>query len=246
MSESFVRFERVHKAIKGQTIIGEVSLHAGRGAVIALCGGNGAGKSTLLRMLVGILQPTRGDITIDGLRWRDNRKRYAGLIGYMPDDYRFSAGLTAMETMTFWAKLKGLEKVRAIEALAEVGLEHTGPKPVASFSKGMQQRVLFAQALLARPPLIVMDEPTNGLDPYWIETFMQLVRNAAADGQTVFFSTHQLHIAEALADQIVFLQGGHIVLDGAGGDIRQHLDGAGLSNAFLELPGIPEAAVRRS
>lgn len=216
MSEkSFVRFERVHKAIKRQSIIGEVSLHAERGTVVALCGGNGAGKSTLLRMLVGILHPTRGDITIDGLRWKDDRKRYAGLIGYMPDDYRFSAGLTAMETMTFWARLKGLDKTRAAEALAEVGLERTGTKPVASFSKGMRQRVLFAQALLARPPLIVMDEPTNGLDPYWIEMFVQLVRKAAAGGQTVFFSTHQLHIAEALADRIIFLQDGRMVTDGA-------------------------------
>ncbi len=163
MTDPLVRFEAVHKVFKGKTVIGEVHLQAGRGEVVALCGGNGAGKSTLIRMLAGILRPTRGTITVDGLRWEDDRKRYAQQIGYMPDDYRFSAGLTALETMLFWARLRGLGKKEARELLARVGLEDTGTKPVASFSKGMRQRVLFAQVLLAKPPLIVMDEPTNGL-----------------------------------------------------------------------------------
>lgn len=221
MAEPFVHVQQVHKEIRGQTIIDEVTLSVRRGEVVALCGGNGAGKSTLLRMVAGILHPTRGTITIGGLSWKEDRRRYTELFGYMPDDFRFSPGLTAMEVMAFWAKLRGLDRRRASEVLAEVGLGETGAKPVASFSKGMRQRVLFAQAMLARPPLLIMDEPTNGLDPYWINMFVTLIRKAAANGQTVLFSTHQLVIAEALADRIVLLRGGKIAAETTREELRR-------------------------
>jgi ABC-type multidrug transport system ATPase subunit len=195
-----------------------VNLNIAQGQIVALCGGNGAGKSTVLRMIAGIIHPTRGEITVGGVRWKDDRMRYAEQIGYMPDDYRFAGGLTARETMAFWTKMRGVPKQRAEEALAEVGLADTGTKPVSSFSKGMRQRILFAQALLARPPLIVMDEPTNGLDPHWTETFVKLVRQAGKRGQTVIFSTHQLEVARALADRVVLLQDG-IVVEKHGGVI---------------------------
>ncbi|WP_152392690.1 ABC transporter ATP-binding protein [Paenibacillus guangzhouensis] len=238
MDDVVVRCDAVHKVFKGRTVIGKVQLDIGRGEAVALCGGNGAGKSTLLRMLAGILQPTSGTITVNGLSWQDDRRQYARQIGYMPDDYRFSAGLTAMETMLFWARLRGLGPTHAREALLEVGLSDTDSKPVASFSKGMRQRVLFAQALLAKPPLIVMDEPTNGLDPYWMSTFVNLVREAVAGGQTVLFSTHQLEIAEALANRIVFLRDGEVVLDENQADIRQKYGAVGLHEAFGGLFGI--------
>lgn len=242
MTEQLVRFDAVHKAFNGKTVIDEVHLHVDRGEAVALCGGNGAGKSTLLRMLTGNLRPTGGTITVNGLRWQDDRRQYARQIGYMPDDYRFSPGLTALETMLFWARLRGLGKNRARAVLSLVGLSDTGGKPVASFSKGMRQRVLFAQALLAEPPLIVMDEPTNGLDPYWMETFVKLVRQAAANGQTILFSTHQLQIAEALADRIVFLRDGNVILDEKKSEIRRKYGASGLQQAFGQLFGIPGGA----
>lgn len=243
MADKFVRFEAVHKVFNGKTVIGEVNLAAEAGEVVALCGGNGAGKSTLLRMLAGIIRPTSGQITIGGLRWEDDRRRYARQLGYMPDDYRFSAGLTALETMLFWARLRGLGEARAREVLELVGLSDTGRKPVTSFSKGMRQRVLFAQALLAKPPLIVMDEPTNGLDPYWMGNFVQLVRQAAADGQTILFSMHQLQIAEALADRIVFLRDGHVVLDVTKSEIREKYGASGLQEAYGAIFGLPTAGL---
>lgn len=241
MSDAFVKLDAVHKSYKGKTVIESISLEIAPGTAVALCGGNGAGKSTLLRMLAGIMLPTKGTITVDGVRWSVNRQAYADKIGYMPDDYRFSPGLTAMETMLFWARLRGLGKERAAEALSLVGLSDAGRKPVASFSKGMRQRVLFAQALLAKPPLIIMDEPTNGLDPYWMESFVSLVKGAVADGSAVLFSTHQLPIAEALAERIVFLQGGGIVLDGRADEIRSSRGAEGLQHLFGELFGLAGA-----
>lgn len=238
MAEPVLMVTSIRKSIRRQEIIRDFSLRAEAGQVVALLGGNGAGKSTILRMIAGILHPDEGEIRVGGLRWKDDRRKFAERIGYMPDDYHFSAGLTAMETMTFWAKLRGLPKSRAAEALAEVGLSDTGAKPVSSFSKGMRQRVLFAQAMLAQPPLVLMDEPTNGLDPYWMDSFIRLVRGAAERGQTVLFSTHQLEIAEATADRIVFLRDGVAAFDSSGGG----WSGAGsdaLREAFARMYGIP-------
>lgn len=232
MVEPFVRLEGIKKQIKGQVIINLLDLHVMQGQIVALFGGNGAGKSTILRMIAGISQPDSGSITVGGIQWKEDRRRYARQVGYMPDDLRFGQGLTAYETLAFWASLRGLPKARAREALEEVGLEDTGKKPVASFSKGMRQRVLLAQVLLARPPLIIMDEPTNGLDPYWLDTFVRIVRETAANGQTVIFSTHQLQMAEKLADRIAFLKGGRIELQGTTADIRKKLGAHGLEDAF--------------
>ncbi|WP_020619790.1 ABC transporter ATP-binding protein [Paenibacillus daejeonensis] len=239
MGEPFVQLSGIRKTMQRQVIIQDLHLSAERGEIVALCGGNGAGKSTILRMLAGVMQPDQGDIVVGGLRWRENRLDYAGQIGYMPDDYRFSPGLTASETMRFWAGLRGLSAARAREVLSEVGLTETGRKAVSAFSKGMRQRILFAQALLARPPLLIMDEPTNGLDPYWMESFAELVRQAAAAGQTVIFSTHQLPLAEGLADRIAFLRGGVIELEGTPARIREQLGSEGLQEAFASLFGFP-------
>ncbi|WP_138751410.1 ABC transporter ATP-binding protein [Paenibacillus sinopodophylli] len=238
MADSIVKLEGITKAIKKQIIIEDLHMQIEPGQIVALCGGNGAGKSTILRMIAGISQPDSGSITVGGLRWKEDRKRYAELIGYMPDDFRFSHGLTAYETLAFWAVLRGIGKERVKELLHVVGLEDTGNKAVSSFSKGMRQRVLFAQALLAKPPIILMDEPTNGLDPYWIESFVRMVKETAANGQTVIFSTHQLHIAEVLADRIALLRGGQIELEGSASAIRKQLGASGVQAAFAEWFGL--------
>lgn len=232
MSESILLMEHVHKVIKDQKILNDVNLRVTKGQIVALCGGNGAGKSTILRLIAGIIHPTQGEITVGGMRWNEDRFRYAEQIGFMPDDYRFHTGITALEAMVFWAKLRGVGNERAKEVLTEVGLEHALNKSVASFSKGMRQRVMYAQAVLAKPKLLLMDEPTNGLDPYWMESFAALVRKAAAQGQTVLFSTHQLQMAEALADRIVFLRSGVIELEGEAAQVCETLAAAGMRDSF--------------
>lgn len=210
MAEPIVVVDRVTKIIRKQTIVREASLTAERGEVLALCGANGAGKSTLIRMIVGITQPTRGTVTVGGCQWKRQRRECARQIGYMPDDYRFGSRLSVRESLAFWAALRGVPKGRVDELLEAVGLAEASRKPASSLSKGMRQRLLFAQAMLARPPVLVLDEPTNGLDPYWLETFVRLIRAAKAEGRTVIFSTHQLEVAEALADRIVLMDRGAV------------------------------------
>ncbi len=236
--EPIVEMIDVQKLLNKQTIVDSVNLSVKQGEVLALCGANGAGKSTLLRLLVGIMQPTKGTIRIKGMDWKSHRKEYAGLIGYMPDDYRFGNGLTARETLSFWASIRGLPVSRADEVLAEVGLADTGKKPVSSFSKGMRQRVLFAQAMLARPPVMVLDEPTNGLDPFWMSSFITLIHSLREQGHTIIFSTHQIQIAEALADHAVFMNLGRIEMDDTTENIRASYGSRGLHDAFAGLFGI--------
>ncbi|MCR8645476.1 ABC transporter ATP-binding protein [Paenibacillus sp. N1-5-1-14] len=230
---------QITKQIKKQPIIHHVDMKLYQGQVLALCGGNGAGKSTILRMIAGISQPTSGIIEVNGVSWKQSRQRYAEQIGYMPDDYLFGQGLSAEETLMFWAALRKVTKERVHEILQIVGLDEVKSKSVSSFSKGMRQRLLFAQALLNKPALLIMDEPTNGLDPYWLESFISLVRAVKAEGYAVIFSTHQLQIAEAVADQVVFLKEGQIMEEGSVESFYQKYGDHGLQGAFNRLFGLP-------
>ncbi|WP_379127269.1 ABC transporter ATP-binding protein [Paenibacillus sp. sgz500958] len=222
MDSPLISVQDISKIIKNQTLVEDISFQAPGGSILALCGGNGAGKSTVLRLIAGILQPTAGEITVSGLKWSKSRKQFSRQIGYMPDDYQFSQGLTAGEALNFWAALRKVpkRKSRVEEVLAIVGLEDKQNVLVNTFSKGMRQRVLFAQALLAKPPLLIMDEPTNGLDPFWMNEFVQLLQGIRKEGHTIIFSTHQLEIADQIADQIVFLSQGRNVGLGKTEDFR--------------------------
>ncbi|OZB99027.1 ABC transporter ATP-binding protein [Paenibacillus sp. XY044] len=218
--DEIVQVNGVYKVIKKQVIVDNISFRIRKGNILALCGGNGAGKSTVLRMLCGIMQPTSGEIFVNQVQWQQNRKLYSQQIGYMPDDYQFNQGLTAEETLAFWAALKRVSKVRVLEVLETVGLIEHRKKKVTTFSKGMRQRLLFAQALLAKPPLIIMDEPTNGLDPYWMIQLANLLQQIREEGHSVVFSTHQLDIADSVADHILFLNKGQNVGEGSASELR--------------------------
>ncbi|WP_103106826.1 ABC transporter ATP-binding protein [Brevibacillus reuszeri] len=230
-----LEIDQVEKTIQGKTIVHPFSLRIEPGEVVALCGGNGAGKSTILRMIVGILRPTSGTIQLNGLNWNDHRVDYLQQIGYMPDHFTFSPGLTASETIRFYASLRNRSAEEADHVLAAVGLHEHRNKRVSQFSKGMQQRLLFAQAILAKPALVILDEPTNGLDPYWMDGFVDLVREIKLAGQTVIFSTHQLQVADAIADRAIFLMNGQIVRDSPIEDYQLQYGGTGLYGAFSEL-----------
>ncbi|WP_201747449.1 ABC transporter ATP-binding protein [Brevibacillus sp. VP] len=225
----------ISKRIKQQTLVEPFELSMDAGEIVALCGGNGAGKSTVLRMIVGITQPSEGDITVNGMSWKENRTEYSNQIGYMPDQFNFGNGLTARETLQFYASLRKINVTRTEEVLELVGLTDVQDKRVSTFSKGMQQRLLFAQAILAKPALVVLDEPTNGLDPYWMEEFVQLVQQIKREGSSVIFSTHQLNIAELACDRAIFLQKGRIIQQGSVEYFQQKYGTLGLQGAFAEI-----------
>ncbi|GED31715.1 ABC transporter ATP-binding protein [Brevibacillus centrosporus] len=235
MSTNGLQIQQATKKIADKVIVQPFDLQIQPGEVVALCGGNGAGKSTILRMIVGILSPTSGKISLNGKTHVDQRVDYLQQIGYMPDHFNFAAGLSARETIRFYAALRGKTADVADKALRAVGLEEVKNKRVTQFSKGMQQRLLFAQAILAKPALVVLDEPTNGLDPYWMDAFVDLVRDLKQAGQSVLFSTHQLQVADTVADRAIFLMNGHVVRDSSIQEYQAEYGALGLYAAFADL-----------
>lgn len=154
----------------------------------------------------------------------------------MPDDFQFGSALTAMETLRFYASLRKVTQERILEIFERVGLLDVRHRKVSTFSKGMRQRLLFAQAMLAKPELLLLDEPTNGLDPYWMEAFSELIGSASSAGQTIVFSTHQLNLAEKIADQVVFMDAGHVRYSGKVAPLMdQFHQNGGLYGAFNDL-----------
>jgi Cu-processing system ATP-binding protein len=238
VTEPFVEIIGVTKHINNKVIVEELNLNIDRGSIVGLCGGNGAGKSTILRIIAGILQPSSGVVKVNQLEWKSDRKQFSHQIGYMPDDYQFSMGLTAEEALSFWAALRRVPKNRVVEVLELVGLLDKSQQQVTTFSKGMRQRLLFAQAMLSNPPLIIMDEPTNGLDPFWMEEFARLLLQIKEQGHVILFSTHQLELAQDVADYVVFLNQGRNVGEGTVDHFRQKYGRSPLHTAFRHSLGL--------
>ncbi|PYY29655.1 ABC transporter ATP-binding protein [Paenibacillus illinoisensis] len=234
--EGLAQVTDVSKNLKGKQLVQNISFQIHSGQTVALCGGNGAGKSTVLRMIVGIMRPTLGDIVVNSLRPWAERKSYAEQVGYMPDDFQFNQGLSAQETLQFWADLKRVSFTRVDDVLATVGLDTHRKQRVTTFSKGMRQRLLLAQSLLAKPALLVLDEPTNGLDPFWMRELVQLLKEFKREGQMIIFSTHQLEIAEEVADEVVFMNEGKNVGTGPTATFREQF--GSLYHAFHHSLGM--------
>lgn len=211
---SFLTIENITKKVRKTNIIAPFSYRLSKGKILALCGGNGAGKSTLIRLITGLITPSSGTVTIDGFNQRTDARSFFNSFGYMPDDFQFQSSIRAKETIQFYADLKQISHKRVKDVMTSVGLTEHMEKRMGTFSKGMKQRLLLAQAMLANPKLLILDEPTNGLDPYWINQFSKLMIDGRAQGQTIIFSTHELHVAEQIADEVIFLNDGKIISHG--------------------------------
>ena len=201
---------RFGRGAQAQDAVRDVSVHLRRGAVYGLLGPNGAGKSTLLKMVCGMLRPTSGQILFDGMPWRrEDLYRIGSLIEEAP----LYPNLTARENLRVRTTLLGLPERHVDEVLEVVGLADTGSKRSGRFSMGMKQRLGIACALLARPELLVLDEPTNGLDPLGIEELRELVRGLAARGVTVLVSSHILSEVQQMADAVGIIYGGRLAYE---------------------------------
>lgn len=191
--------KRFGRGSGAQTAVDRVSLHVPEGAVYGLLGPNGAGKSTTLKMVAGMLRPTEGDILFAGQPWcRSDLYRIGSLIENPP----VYANLTARENLRVRTTLLGIPEARIDEVLQTVDLAATGKKRAGQFSMGMKQRLGIALALLDRPRLLILDEPTNGLDPIGIEELRGLIRSLPAQGVTVVVSSHILTEVSHTADHV--------------------------------------------
>ena len=209
------------KNFKGQMAVNNVSLNIRRNSVYGLLGPNGAGKSTILKMLTGILRPTSGSIEFDGHPWKRNDLEHIGALIEMPPLYE---NLTAYENLKVRTTLLGLDDARINEVLQIVQLTNTGKKRAGQFSLGMKQRLGIAIALLNSPQLLILDEPTNGLDPLGIEELRELIRSFPSNGITVILSSHILSEVQQIADHVGIIAGGVLGYEGelrAGEDLEQ-------------------------
>lgn len=203
----------------------DFSLEEGR--IIALAGGNGAGKSTLIRLLIGEEEADAGEFIWEG----------TPSIRYMPDDVHFPLALTAEEIIRLLAQLKQIPKQRCQEVLERVGLWQYRKQRVRQFSRGMRQRLNLAQSLLGDESLLILDEPTNGLDLLWIAELKQILRTEKEAGKTILFSTHLLSFAEELADDVLLLHEGEVFMHGALEDVLREGDAEHLEQLFMQKMG---------
>lgn len=209
------------KEFKGQRAVDGVSLHVPEGAVYGLLGPNGAGKSTLLKMVCGMLRSTAGDILVAGRPWTRADLAQIGALIETPPLYE---NLTARENLLVRTTLLGVGEGRIDEALAAVELADTGKKRAGQFSLGMKQRLGIALALVGHPRLLVLDEPTNGLDPVGIQELRALIRSFPARGITVVLSSHILGEVEHVADFVGIIVGGRLAYEaplGGGQDLER-------------------------
>lgn len=193
------------KNFKGQMAVNNVSLNIERNSVYGLLGPNGAGKSTTLKMITGILRPTSGSIEFDGHPWQRSDLTQIGALIETPPLYE---NLTAYENLKVRTTMLGLPDNRIDEVLHIVRLTDTGKKRAGQFSLGMKQRLGIAIALLNNPRLLILDEPTNGLDPVGIEELRELIRSFPAKGITVILSSHILSEVQQIADHVGIIAGG--------------------------------------
>ncbi|WP_050613852.1 ABC transporter ATP-binding protein [Bacillus testis] len=210
MSKS-VELKHLTKIYTKDSRVEEISFSIHQGEIVALCGGNGAGKSTLIKMITGIIKPTSGHIEVDGKIVDPLSLDYRHTFSYMPDDMLFPRQLSAIEVLYFFAHLRKVPKEKAVEVLEMVGLYEERNRLIKHFSKGMQQRLSFAQALLADTPFLILDEPTNGLDPFWVYRFKEIMHEEKMKGKAILFTTHILTLVEEIADKAAFIEGGQLV-----------------------------------
>ncbi len=207
------------QAVKG------VDLTIAAGELFGLIGHNGAGKSTLFKMMLGLITITSGEILLDGEkvngpRFRETRRK----IGYLPENVVLYDNLTGIETLYFFADLKAVPRKDCPALLEKVGLSHAASRRVREYSKGMRQRLGFAQALLGTPRLLFLDEPTTGLDPGAIRDFYRILRELRDEGVTMVLTSHILAEIQERVDRLAIMEGGLIRATGTVQDLREGMN----------------------
>ena len=216
--------DRLTKQYQNKIAVDRISLRLNTG-IYGLLGENGAGKTTLMRMVCGILKPTSGTITFDGIDVSE--ERYRSMLGYLPQDFGYYPEFTGEDFLLYMAALKGMRKPQArrktVELLKLVSLHDVAKKKIKTYSGGMKQRLGIAQALLNQPKLLVLDEPTAGLDPKERVRFRDLIKDLGKDS-IVLLSTHIVSDIEHIADDILMMKSGQLIYQGKWTDKSGNLE----------------------
>jgi Cu-processing system ATP-binding protein len=252
MENNPIDVRNVSKRFGDVQAIDGVSLSVGKEKMVGLIGHNGAGKSTLFKLMLGLIPASAGEVLvngvpIDGRDFREVRRR----IGYLPETFVTYDNLSGLEVLRLFADLKKVSRSACDEVLERVGLAHAAGRRVRGYSKGMRQRLGFAQVLLGNPDLIFLDEPTNGLDPEGIHDFYEILRDVQSQGATIIITSHILAEIQERVDELVILNSGRIAAQGTLTQLRaqmvlpseiritlRHGEGSRIHTALAQLAGL--------
>jgi ABC-2 type transport system ATP-binding protein len=227
---------KYYSAITG---VRDVNFRIERGADLGLLGPNGSGKSTTVGMLTGLLEPSGGNVLLDGADMRDDLLRYKRGLGYVPEEAQLYTWMSGAEYLTFCARLRGLapaDTTRRIDALLGIfGLQTDRDAPMSAYSKGMRQKILLSAALLHNPSIVILDEPCSGLDVGATLVVRSLIQRLAATGRIVIYSSHELEMVERVCSEVLILREGRVAAHAATALLRQQVNAASLEDAFRAL-----------
>ena len=249
-----IKVSQLNKKYGARTAIENLSFTVGDGQIFGLLGPNGAGKSTIMNILTGYLAPTSGEVEVAGFSLPEEAQKAKACVGYLPEQPPLYPEMTVQEYLDFAAELKGVKKKeerkeQVLRVARRTGLEDVLPRLIRSLSKGYRQRVGIAQALLGAPQLIILDEPTVGLDPAQVIEIRKLIQELGRT-HTVILSSHILSEVQAVCSQVLILSKGHLVAVGAPEELGEKLNpgsrlratvlgsGADVMNAVGAVPGI--------
>ena len=237
------QLSKVYHTSRGKTVeaVREASFEVSAGEILGLLGPNGAGKTTLLRMLGTIITPTSGEIVIDGRPSSTNPDDARRKIGFLSGNTKLYGRLTGRELLRYFGRLYGMDDgaiaARTEELIARLEMREFVDRRCDTFSTGQTQRVSIARVILHDPLILILDEPTLGLDIMSSRTILDFIRDAKQRGHSIIFSTHYMTEAEALCDRIALMHRGRILALGAPSELLERTGQRDLQNAFLTLVG---------
>ncbi len=232
---NIIETNNLTKSYTGFTAVSKVNLHIKKGSIYGFLGPNGAGKSTTMKMLLGLIKPTSGSFSIDGMNYSNDRLKILKQIGSFIEAPAFYGNLTGEENLYILQKILGLPKSSVEEALELTGLTKYRNRLARKYSLGMKQRLGLAGALIGRPPILILDEPTNGLDPVGIHEIRTLIRSLPQKFDcTVLVSSHLLFEIEQIADDIGILNHGNVLFEGTLEELKTDARSKGFPTENLE------------
>lgn len=239
---SLIEIRGLTKRYGAVTAVHDLTFTPAPGRVTGFVGANGAGKSTTMRMLLGLTRPSAGSATIDGKRYAELREPLRE-VGAMVDPDVFHPRRTGRNALRVIARAADIPDARVDKVLGLVGLSDAAGRRAGAYSMGMRQRLALAAALLGDPGTVVLDEPANGLDPHGVHWLRGLIRSLAADGRTVFVSSHLLAELAQTVDDVVIIAAGRLVTHRPMAELRAEADGASLEEVFLRLTTPPSLSL---
>ncbi len=242
---SYIEVDRLTKSYGGLKAVDEVSFSVDKGEVFGLLGPNGAGKSTLISMITTLLKPDSGSIVVNGHKLNGENSEIRKILGLVPQEIALYPTLTARENLNFWGRMYGLKgsllKERVDEALEIAGLKEREKDRVDSYSGGMKRRINIAAALLHKPGVLIMDEPTVGIDPQSRNHILETVLKLNSEGMTVIYTSHYMEEVEFLCTRVAIVDHGKIIASGTKEELRKLVGDNDILN--IEQTGINDKTV---